>query len=138
MIFLAVYQIVARNLFHSGLVWSDEGLRLLVLWTGLMGAVVATRESKQIRIDLLTRMLSPGSRTTYLINRILNLLSASICGLIAWHSWRFVLTEKEFATQLMGSIPAWPLQIILPLSFALMGLRYLIHFLSPSPHPETE
>ncbi len=55
MIVLASTQILLRNLFDSGFVWIDPLLRVLVLWLGLIGATVATRNNRHIRIDLLTR-----------------------------------------------------------------------------------
>ena len=57
MIILAVYQIIARNLFSEGVVWIDPLLRTLVLWVGLSGAVVATRTDNHIRIDVFAKYL---------------------------------------------------------------------------------
>ena len=54
MIVLAGTQILMRNLFDSGFVWIDPLLRVGVLWLGLIGATVATRNNKHIRIDLLS------------------------------------------------------------------------------------
>ncbi len=56
MIVLAGTQILMRNLFDSGFVWIDPLLRVLVLWFGLIGATVATRHNKHIRIDLLSTL----------------------------------------------------------------------------------
>ncbi|TNF86538.1 MAG: TRAP transporter small permease subunit, partial [Gammaproteobacteria bacterium] len=55
MIVLACTQILLRNFFDSGIVWIDPLLRVMVLWIGLVGATVATRHNKHIRIDLLSR-----------------------------------------------------------------------------------
>ena len=54
MIVLAATQIMLRNFFDSGFVWIDPLLRVLVLWLGLIGATVATRNNRHIRIDLLS------------------------------------------------------------------------------------
>ena len=58
MIALASTQILLRNLFDSGFVWIDPLLRVLVLWLGLIGATVATRNNRHIRIDLLSKLFS--------------------------------------------------------------------------------
>ena len=55
MILLSSGQIVLRNFFDIGIIWIDPLLRVLVLWTALVGATVASRENKHIRIDLLSR-----------------------------------------------------------------------------------
>jgi TRAP-type C4-dicarboxylate transport system permease small subunit len=56
MIVLAGTQIILRNFLDSGFVWIDPLLRVLVLWLGLLGATVATRNNKHIRIDLLSKL----------------------------------------------------------------------------------
>ena len=48
MIALAIFQIISRNLFSEGVVWIDPLLRTLVLWIGLSGAIVATRQDNHI------------------------------------------------------------------------------------------
>jgi TRAP-type C4-dicarboxylate transport system permease small subunit len=60
MIVLAFSQIVMRNLFGTGTIWLDPLLRIMVLWVGLLGALVATRQNKQIKIDILSRILPAG------------------------------------------------------------------------------
>ena len=57
MIIIACLQILLRSLFSSGLPWADPLLRYLVLWSGLFGAVVATRMSKHIAIDLISHLI---------------------------------------------------------------------------------
>ena len=57
MIGLAALQIVLRNFFGAGIVWGDMLVRVLVLWIGLVGAMVAARQNKHISIDLVIRYL---------------------------------------------------------------------------------
>ena len=45
MIGIAVTQIVMRNGFDSGFLWADSLLRVLVLWIGMIGALVAVGTS---------------------------------------------------------------------------------------------
>ncbi len=59
MILLAAGQIVLRNFFDIGFIWSDEALRMMVLWLAVAGAVAASRNDKHINIDVLDRFL-PG------------------------------------------------------------------------------
>jgi TRAP-type C4-dicarboxylate transport system permease small subunit len=48
MIALAVVQILLRNFFGAGFIWGDMLVRILVLWIGLIGAMIATRQNKHI------------------------------------------------------------------------------------------
>ena len=125
MILLAGSQIVLRNLFDSGLVWADPTLRIMVLWVALLGAIAATRENRHIRIDLLSHTLSRRSQS--ILSVIHDLFSAFVCGVITWHSARFVYIEWEEDARLFANLPAWVGEIIIPIGFGAMTLRFLLN-----------
>lgn len=128
MILLAFGQILLRNVFDTGFVWSDELLRLMVLWLAMVGAVAASRENKQIKIDVLSRFLPARAQ---LVSQALTALFASgVCGIIAWHAFRFVAESREFGDVLFVSTPAWYFQAILPIGFALIAYRYALRTIS--------
>ena len=122
LIALAGLQIVQRNLIGGGFVWSDELLRILVLWLALFGAVAASRDDKHIHIDLLSRWLPPRPLAAFRV--LVDAFTAGVCGLLAWHGGRFVLGEREFGSTALGGVPAWPLEAAIPLAFGLMAWRY--------------
>ena len=124
MIVLAAVQILLRNLFDSGFVWIDPALRVLVLWLGLVGATVATRNNKHIIIDLLTRYLE--GRWQYLLQAVVEQISAWTCLVIAVHGFDWVRLDFIDGLVAFAGIPAWLLEVVVPLSFALIGLRYLL------------
>ncbi|MCB1858072.1 MAG: TRAP transporter small permease [Gammaproteobacteria bacterium] len=128
MIILAVTQIVMRNLWQSGIIWGDPALRLMVLWVALLGAMVATREDSHVRIDILSRFLP--TSLTRAAARITDLFSASVCGLLTWHSGRFVYLERLDGALLSGLLPAWWCELILPIGFGVMTLRFLLAVIS--------
>lgn len=125
MIVLAGIDILARWLFGGGISWIPPLLRIMVLWLGLLGALLATRTREHIAIDLVSR-LAPDSVNRYL-NAITQLFAASVCLIIAYHSQLFVNMAQEFNDIAFAQIPAWPLQAIIPFAFAGMGLRFLNH-----------
>ncbi len=92
MIGLAVFQIVLRNGFDAGIVWADPLVRVLVLWLGLIGAMVASRTDNHISIDIVSKYLPEHIKqfTTLLVY----LFTTIICTLMTWHSARFVIMEK--------------------------------------------
>ena len=49
-----------------------------------------------------------------------------VCGLVAWHSGRFVWDEKGYGSVAFSGIPAWMLEVVIPVAFALIGIRYLL------------
>jgi TRAP-type C4-dicarboxylate transport system permease small subunit len=131
MILLACSQILLRNLFETGISWADPTLRLLVLWLSLLGAMAATRDDNHISIDLLTRFLS--DKLKGICRRITDLFAGIVCGLLAWHAGRFVLFEWEDGSLLFASLPAWAGELILPLGFGVMALRFLLAALLGRP-----
>lgn len=121
MVMLASSQVILRNFLDSGFSWGDPLLRLLVLWLGLMGAMVATRMDRHITVDALLRVLSPGLQ---LGARVLTkLATAMVCALLAWHSARLVALDYKYQDMLTEHVPAWIGDLILPVAFSVMTLR---------------
>lgn len=124
MIALAAGQILLRNFLNIGFIWSDEALRLLVLWVAVAGAVAASRGDKHINIPIFDRFL-PG-RWGSLKDLVIHAFTAAICGVVAWHGALFVRSSHEFGDLLLGGVPAWMLQLVLPVGFGLIAYRYVL------------
>lgn len=129
-ILLAFTQIALRNLADISFSWADPLLRVVVLWLALIGAIAATRDDNHIRIDLLSRYL-PESFGKFL-KRITDLFSALISGALAWHSARFVVMEQADGAIAFSNIPVWLFELILPLGFGIIALRFLINAIHPA------
>ena len=126
MIVLASLQILLRNVFDSGIIWADGVVRFLVLWVAFLGAVVASRDNKQIRIDVLSRFLPRTLR--YIAWVTVDVFTVVVCGLLTWTSWQYV---GIFGSDrlLGGMISAGAVQIIMPVGFAIITYRYVLHAL---------
>ena len=128
MIVLSTSQIVLRNLFDSGLIWADPILRIMVLWLGLIGAMVASRENRHIRIDLLSNYFT--IRIRLMTQVLVSAFTATVCLLVAWHGMHWIWFEYQDQLTGVARIPVWLLQIIIPLSFGLIGVRYAVAMFS--------
>ncbi|MFH2093404.1 MAG: TRAP transporter small permease [Pseudomonadota bacterium] len=124
MIFMAVTQIFLRNLFDSGILWADALIRVLVLWIGLIGAMIASRDNHHISIDVISRYLP--ERTKQFTTFITSVFTALVCGIMSWFSLSFVLMEKLDGLTAFAAVPAWVCESIIPVSFAIICLRYLV------------
>ena len=122
MIGMAVLQILLRVLFHTGVVWGDEFVRVIVLWLGLLGAVSASRTDSHIRIDIASRYLP--RRWQVWAGALMQLGTALVCALAAWYAGRFVVIEFEFQDRAFAAVPAWACELIIPVGFAAIALRY--------------
>jgi TRAP-type C4-dicarboxylate transport system permease small subunit len=124
-VLLAGAQIVVRNLGLGGLVWSDQVLRILVLWVAMFGAVAAARDNNHAIIDLVVHRLPDLPKR--ILESAVCAVTAALCGFIAWHSALFVREESAFGARLFGEVPAWPFQLAIPLGFGLIAWRYAVY-----------
>jgi TRAP-type C4-dicarboxylate transport system permease small subunit len=123
-VLLAPLQIALRTFFDAGIGWLDPLLRASVLWLGLLGALAASRGDRHINIDALSRLVSErGKRVVHVFT---SLFTAGICGVVAWHASRLILIEIEYESVAFSGIPAWWLEVVIPVSFGLIALRYLL------------
>ena len=125
MIVMAVLQIFLRNIFDSGIIWGDSLVRVLVLWIGLMGAMVASRDYRHISIDVLSRYLSDSIKK--MTTLVISIFTAFVCGIMAYYSFLFVIMEKEDGLIAFANIPAWVCESIIPISFIVISLRYFLY-----------
>ena len=124
MIGLAVTQIFLRNLFDSGIVWSDILVRILVLWVGLLGAMVASRQGNHINVDILDRYLP--ERAKPLVSIVVQLFTALICTVVAYFSLLFVQIEYADGGMAFAKVPAWVCEAIIPFAFGVIAVRYFM------------
>jgi TRAP-type C4-dicarboxylate transport system permease small subunit len=124
MLLVAFSQIVSRNVFNSGFIWADEFLRLTVLWVALLGSIAASRDHRHLRIDVLSRFLSP--HILRWTNFLVDLFTAAVCAVLAYYSLQFVIETREYEDLAFGTQPLWWFQSILPLGFGLMTWRYVL------------
>ena len=123
MICMAVLQIFMRNLFDSGILWGDSLVKVLVLWIGLMGAMIASRNNHHISIDILSKFLP--EQIKKITNFIISVFTSIVCGIMAYYSLSFVIMEKQDGYTTFANIPAWACESIIPIAFAIISLRYI-------------
>ncbi len=126
MLLLAFGQVIFRMFFHIGFPWADDLLRHLVLWVGFVGASIGTRKNRHITIDVFSRILPPRVKPFV---EFLTLLMASVISFFLFLSAKdFVKMEKEFMEMSVTlKLPLWILQIIIPIGFIMISIRFLIN-----------
>jgi len=122
MILISFLQIVLRNVFATGISWTDPLVRNLVLWVGFVGAAIATREGRHITINAIPRWIPPRGKA--IIGIITQVFSFFICGLLTFAALKFIRNEAIMGSITFLGIPAWVPQIILPITFGLMAIRF--------------
>ena len=122
MILLACYQIGLRWFTSGGASWIDPLLRYLVLWSGLLGAVLATARNHHIAMDAVGYLLHPRMKAW------LGLLTHAFCVIVSLFLFRatilFIGSEIEFGGPGLFGLSTWIWFMIFPIAFGLI----LIHF----------
>ena len=87
MVGLACLQIILRNFFSTGIISAEIVLRHLTLGLTFLGASLATREGRHLKIDIVPRIVS--KRLKGLLGVITGILSATVCVILARAGWNF-------------------------------------------------
>jgi len=84
--------------------------------------MVGARRNNHIKIDLATQWLPDW--LAHWFQRLVALMSALALTVLSWHTWRLVEDERAWGTSSLIGIETWQLQLIMPVAFAVMALRY--------------
>ena len=63
MVLIVFVNVVLRKFFHSGIDFTEEGLRYLFVWMSYLGIVAAFKTDSHIRMTMITDRLSERART---------------------------------------------------------------------------
>ena len=124
MLGLAALQVFLRFFFHTGLLWGDVAARNLVIWVGFFGAYLATRENKQFRIDVLTRLFP--ARLRFWLAALTDLFAAVVCTILVRASMTFVNVGIDPDSTAFLHIPQAAVAMIVPMGFALIVVQFII------------
>jgi TRAP-type C4-dicarboxylate transport system permease small subunit len=130
MVVLSCLQIVLRNVFASGIPSTDIVLRHLTLGLAFVGASLATREEKHLRIDVIPRIIS--GRWGNLIRFLTYAISVLVCLIFARAGWNFVALEQKSDTLFALGIPLWIAKLIIPCGFLLIAFRMVLKMIEQS------
>jgi TRAP-type C4-dicarboxylate transport system permease small subunit len=128
--FLIVFssaQIVLRNVFSIGVTWGDGLTRVVVLWLALLGALAASRDGRHIRMNAFAQWLPP--RLQVVVGAGADLFAAAVSAALAYFAFEFVRQSRSYGDVLLGQFPAWWFESIMPVAFALIAYRFLLHAL---------
>jgi len=113
---------VALRAFGTGFVWSLEVTTYTFAWLVLIGMSYGVRTQAHIAVDFVTAKLPPRLARTAAVTALV--LSLAYCVFMTLGSLVFVdrlMTLGNDARDI--ALPRWLLASVLPLGFALLGLR---------------
>ncbi|MCU0821988.1 MAG: TRAP transporter small permease [Spirochaetes bacterium] len=117
-------QWVLRFFFTLGYPWMDEIMKYATLWSGFLGASIATTKVAHFRIDLV-RMLK--SRNA--VNRIrawTYFMAVIFCGVFVYATITYMCTLfKDKEVDFYG-LPTWPVFLVVLYFYLVSGARFLL------------
>ena len=127
MVVLATLQILLRNVWHTGLNWSEPFLGMALLWLTMLGALAATGLGRHLSIDLAAAFLP--QRWSAWLGRAISIFSAIVCGLLAWAAGRYVGFQRDMDISMLLGWPVWKYYMVIPVVFWLMAFRFALRAL---------
>jgi TRAP-type C4-dicarboxylate transport system permease small subunit len=110
--------IIARNLFHFSSHRLLELAPTIVLWLALVGATLALKHHRHIKIELLLRLLPRRARLAAMV--LTDLFAMTVTALLAWVAVPFVHNEVA----LFG--PWGWVAVCFPVFFGIAFLRFFL------------
>lgn len=126
-VLLPALETLARPLFGQGIAGSINFVRHATLWFGYVGALLAARKSRHIAIGISSFLGLRGQRVA---KKVANSLAVVTCMALCVAAFDMVMAERQSQVTLGGFIPIWMAQSVMPVSFALLALRYSRQLLS--------
>jgi TRAP-type C4-dicarboxylate transport system permease small subunit len=125
-VIISFSQIILRNFFTS-ITWFDSLLKYSVLWAGMIAAAIATYDNKHIKIDIIGRFTK--GRLKIIAEAITNVFAFIVCFGLFIGFIIYIATIEYPSTDEPPflNIHRWELLLVLPVSFFVMSIRFLIH-----------
>jgi len=138
MIIFSFLQVALRLAFNSGIVWLDPALRHMVLWTGLTGAVLASRYARHFAMDALVKFMPESLHRP--LHIFTDIFTIAVAGLLFGAARKFI--RDEFASGSVAfyigrlGIPGGWAGMILPVVFLLIAFHTFLHIFRPKEQTE--
>ena len=121
MVALSVLNVVGRYVFSASLLWADEIAVFGMIVMGWLGAIVVAWRRMDIRMSILSDLFP--ERVQFWLGMVVQLMTAVLCGWVAWLSWGYVSRLMQFGMTSDGAkIPLWTVHIAITITLAGLSL----------------
>jgi len=126
---------VALRLMGSGITWSEELIRYLLILVTFIGMSVCARDGEHVSIEFIPQMLKGKANTILMV--VINSVSLIFSIMLTWYS--FQLFQFSWKTGQLSpglGLPIFLIYAVTPLSGLLVTIRYfqqIIKILIPEP-----
>ena len=115
-----------RRAFQMGIPASTTIVQHMVLVVGMLGGAIAARDKRLLSLSTLGETSFRGRWKV--ASRIFTYgVSAAVTAFLGLASYQFVEAEREAGQILADRIPMWVVESVLPIGFAVIAIRILLH-----------
>lgn len=124
MVLVVFADFLLRETVNQGLIWAKELAVYLLVWVGFLGASLAVHRRRHLVIQAGEKLFPLSVRKWTSLTACL--VTSLLCLYLSWLGVRFVLETREVNEVSLGmGVPMWVVQIVIPLAFLFIGLRFL-------------
>lgn len=120
---LPILEILLRKTVGQGLPSSSQIVQHFTLWAAFLGALLATRADRHLALS--TAELLPRGRLQAIARLITHAIAGAVTAYLAWASLAVVRADAQNTEILVGAIPAWTSEVVMPGALALMAARFV-------------
>jgi tripartite ATP-independent transporter DctM subunit len=121
-----VAELFLRSVLRIGIPGASGWVQHLALWAGFLGAMLASREKRHLALATGEAGVIPASVRPF-ASAFSSFVSTAVAAALAWASFEFVRVERESPSTVGGWIPVWCAETILPVAFAVVAARFVVH-----------
>lgn len=119
---LPLLEIVLRKTIGTGVPSGSPIVQHLTLWAGFLGALLATRDDRHLALS--TGDLLPAGKARTTATFFTRTLSGVVAALLAYASAKLVSADTGGDQKLVGSIPEWWSEVVMPGALILIAIRF--------------
>ena len=117
--------IAGRYLFSEPIIWAEEILNYLMVWSVFLGAVLVTWEGRHIKMDLISARFRPPA--SVILNIVTVVVFAAVCCFMILQSWTATSVAQQMDQRSVAAeIPMVFAHVAVLLGFAGMLLAVLL------------
>lgn len=124
-----------RETLNRSWAWAKELAAYLMVWVGFLGASLATHRRRHLVMSLSEKIFP--ARVRKWTSLAACLITAGLCLFLARLGYQYVQETRAMGERSLSlDLPIWLVQAVIPLAFALAGLRFLgtgVHILGHGP-----
>jgi C4-dicarboxylate transporter DctM subunit len=126
MVLIPLAEAFLRRSFHVGIPASTTIVQHMVLVVGMLGGAIAAREGRLLALSTLGETALSG-RWKNIARIFTGSVAGAVSAFLCEASYQFVDSEREAGTILAFGIPLWIVEVVLPLGFAAIAIRIVLH-----------